>query len=592
MSLRGDARKLAALLAVQTVLVAGIWAQRAGTPRSSGGGVRIAEPMVGIENAAPPLPPIYERRYEGNVKFTSRAELVLVPVVVKDKSGRFVSGLGVDDFTVTENGQPQKISTFEEVKPSVGPVQRPRLAPGEYTNVVVGTSAPRRLTIIALDLVNTPFLDQARAREQLIKYLAGQVDANNLTALVTIGSKGIQVVHDFTADPKILVAALKTVEGKLHLTEATSLSSARTDEIIAQAAADAGVTNQLMEFAAGGDFGAYRQGAAVATTLEAFQHIAQAFAGVPGRKSLLWATGSFPFNIDDGGGLAGGSQVYALYERTMQSLTSANIAVYPVDVRGLMTVGLPDSSAAATSRSAQIPAGGIAAATRAQADTIATLEIFAAMTGGKAFYNRNDLSTSFKEASEDSSGYYMLGYYLNKQNTKAGWRKLKVKVAREDVRVRARTGFFFDQSTVDPSLNRELDLFVAISSPLDYTALPITVRWTQADGKGSKKKVGFEIVLPANAATIEGGDNQLSLEFLAVAKTGKGESAANFGQTFRKRLTPEQAEQIRGSGITYHNVIEVSPGDYGVRFVVRDNLSGRMGSVLAPLRLDEVGQLR
>ena len=592
MSLRGDARKLTTVVVALALMLAPGWGQRGGTPRSGGGSRNAESSLVGIENAAPPPPPIYERRYEGSVKFTSRAELVLVPVVVKDKSGNFVTGLSADDFTVMENGQPQKISTFEEVRPSASPVQRPRLAPLEYTNAVTGGSSPRRMTIIALDLVNTPFLDQARAREQLLKYLAEQVDANNLTALVAIHSKGITVIQDFTGDPKALVAGLRTVQGKLHLTEATSLSSPRTDEIIAQAAGDSAVIAQLMEFAAPADFGSYRQGAAVATTLEAFQHIAQAFAGVPGRKSLLWATGSFPFNIDDGGGLVGGSQVYALYERTMQSLASANIAVYPVDVRGLMVVGPPDSSTAATSRGAMFPGPAINAAGRAHADTITTLEAFAAMTGGKAFYNRNDLSTSFKEASDDSGAYYMLGYYLDKKNTKAGWRKLKVKVARADVHVRARTGFFVDQSTVDPNLTRELDLAVAVQSPLDYTALPITVRWTQAEGKGGKKKVGFEIVLPANAATIEGADNRLSLEFLAVAKTGKGESAANFGQTFQKKLTPEQAEQIRGSGITYHNVIEVSPGDYGVRFVVRDNVSGKMGSVLAPLHLNEVGQLR
>ncbi|HEV2021638.1 MAG TPA: VWA domain-containing protein [Terriglobales bacterium] len=201
--------------------------------------------MTGIENAAPPPPPIYERRYEGSVKFTSRAELVLVPVVVKDKSGNFVTGLTVDDFTVTENGQPQKVSTFEEVKPSASPVERPRLAPMEYTNVVTGGSSPRRMTIIALDLVNTPFLDQARAREQLLKYLAEQVDANNLTALVTIHIKGITVIQDFTGDPKALVAGLQTVKGKLHLTEATSLSSPRTDEIIAQAAGDVGVAHGI-----------------------------------------------------------------------------------------------------------------------------------------------------------------------------------------------------------------------------------------------------------------------------------------------------------------------------------------------------------
>src|SRR5262249_41196546 len=160
-----------------------------------------------------------------------------------------------------------------------------------------------------------------------------------------------------------------------------------------------------------------------------------------------------------------------------------------------------------------------------------------------------------------SAAYYMLGYYLDKKNTKSGWRKLKVRVARDDVRVRARTGFFVDQSMVDPSLTRELDLAVALLSPLDYTSVPMTVRWTEVKGSGGKRKVGFEIVLPANVASIDESDgNRYSLEFLAQARTGNGEAAANVGQTIQGKLTPQQAEQIRGSGITYHYAIEVSPG--------------------------------
>ena len=161
-----------------------------------------------------------------------------------------------------------------------------------------------------------------------------------------------------------------------------------------------------------------------------------------------------------------------------------------------------------------------------------------------------------------------------------------MKVAREGVEVRARNGFFITRTTVDPTLSRQTDIFVALQSPLDYTALPVHVRWLENKGKpGKKRKILFEIVLPANTATVSGSDNHMSLDFAASALTTEGKSAREYSKTIDQRLTPEGLAQIRENGITYGDAIEVGPGDYTVRFVVRDNLTGRMGSVSAPLKV-------
>src|SRR5579884_3485659 len=137
--------------------------------------------------------------------FVSRTELVQVPVVVTNGSGH-VAGLTKDDFILQENGKDRPIATFEEVKTAPGSVRRTQGAFGEYSNTYSGTTGPKSLTIFALDLINTPFYDQTYARQQLIKFLATRLNANEPTALILINRSGIRVLHDFTTDTSVLIA--------------------------------------------------------------------------------------------------------------------------------------------------------------------------------------------------------------------------------------------------------------------------------------------------------------------------------------------------------------------------------------------------
>jgi VWFA-related protein len=149
------------------------------------------------------------------VKFTARTELVLIPTLVTDKSGNHISGLKKEDFTVLENGAPQKIATFEEITSDAHRLSRPT-NPNEFSNSVAGGSSNRRITLIVLDFINTRFADQAYARQDLLKYLTQSVDQHEPTALYTLTRTGIHVIHDFTTDPRILVAALHKVKGDAY----------------------------------------------------------------------------------------------------------------------------------------------------------------------------------------------------------------------------------------------------------------------------------------------------------------------------------------------------------------------------------------
>jgi|ERR1022692_526127 VWFA-related protein len=532
------------------------------------------------------------------LKFTARTELVLIPTLVTDKSGNHISGLKKEDFTVLENGAEQKVATFEEITSDPQRWSRPR-NPNEYSNTLAGQAANRRVTLIVLDLLNTPFVDQAYARKDLLKYLTQSVDQREPTALYTLTRSGLHIIHDFTTDPRVLVAALHKVKGDA----AQMVDDAGTVEAVTGSASPDGSAGlidsgavateaqqiQAMLEDAELNFQSFQQRLAITYTLQAMQQVAQALAGFPGRKSLIWASGGFPFNVSDNtmqlapAGRDTLSDVLPMYERTWDLLNNAQIALYPVDVKGLQVVGTPSASVRNPGRNYTRNTSN------RDLDTRATLQTFAAMTGGRAYYNSNDLVKGFQNAVSDSAEYYMVGYYLDRSNTKPGWRKLVVKVKREHVEVRARSGFFVTNATVDPENNRNNDISSALQSPLDFTSLALVARWDKVEpGKlPGKKHVKYSMHLAPDPALIDRADNNhLVLDFVVMAKTAEGKPVDQpSDQKYDAHLTPEKLSTM-SQGIDYKGALDLAPGEYTVRFVIRDDLSGRVGSVAAPLKVE------
>jgi len=299
---------------------------------------------------------------------------VLVSAIVHDKGGQHVAGLTQGDFRVLEDGRPQEIKIFEEVKTSAGEASTPEpLPPNTFSNRVgAAGSQLQRLTIIAFDMLNMPTLKQADARKALWDLLAEAGKSMEPTAVYSISSRGVQVISDFSTNPHLLAEAVRRVkagrqvvadvrlEGTPHedvesdqytMSSRIQLGSGsgggwRMTAILQQMEAlqkevDLNVTSQLR-----------RQ--AVLDTLAGLQQIAQACALLPGRKSLVWVTGGFPFDISPtdmsimGSPFPGGrrdwSDVYPEYLRTWRALNDAQVALYPVDVRGMTNPMLVDPS--------------------------------------------------------------------------------------------------------------------------------------------------------------------------------------------------------------------------------------------------------
>jgi VWFA-related protein len=529
---------------------------------------------------------------EGKLEFRTETILVQVPVVVTGKNGGHVRGLTKDDFHLLENGKQQSISTFEEVVASNSRLSPPASMPGEFRNLTLPDKEPHAVTVIALDTVNTPFLDQTFGRHELVKYLAKNLDVSQALALMIITSHGLKIVQGLTGDPAQLLQAVKKVSGELPGDVGISLDAqadAATGNIPAVSMISPGSdpTSAMESFVEHGDalYAQFYQASAIETTLNAFRAIAWSLSGIPGRKSLLWATGSFPFVISSPDVVPGG-YLSPLYERTMQELNAAQISVYPIDVRGLVdAIGMGDAS----QLSAPTPQR-MSNRVWLQQSKIDSLNEFADMTGGKAFYNTNDLATSFKRAAEDGSSYYLLGYYLDTKNNHAGWRQLKVKVDKKDIEVRARKGFFVTNATIRAEMTRNTDINYALNSPLEGTGVPLTVKWLGVSGSADKKTAQLLIHLPPDSVSLVGRDqNQLNFDFALAAYSDKskdGKPVLTRGKVINPTITPEKLATLRKDGVGFTDSMELAPGQYNIRVVIRDNVTGKIGSVTAPLTVN------
>lgn len=530
---------------------------------------------------------------KANAKITSSVELVLIPAIVTDKSGKPVRNLSKNDFTLFENNRPQTISVFEEVQEARDSRRaQPATVPGkqEFTNTYGASTVG--LTVIAIDLINTPAQVQINLRDELIKFLDGAAQRPQAIAIVTLTSAGVHVLHDFTTDRQVLVLAL----AKLHNTVSSREPAAPTpiDEDIRQLAMTENLSVELalqldnlgrMKDAVERNR-RFRTRAARQDTLGALAELAHYLGGVPGRKTVVWASAGFPFG-DNIFVNRGGTRVAMNLEnlgsaldeeaRVWHLLAAANIAIYPVDARGIVNAAF--STISPEFKTSPLYSDKDVAQREFQAN-ISTFESLAQATGGVPCYNRSDLHNCFRDAMDDGQHYYMLGYYLPKGQP--GWRALKVQVQAKHVAVRTRTGVLVAPPASSQASDSQQDVRRALAAPFAFSSLPLRGAWLSTDERGA---VRFELTIAPESLAHTLSQQELDLSIIAVAKDREGKAAATISQKVTRHLDASSSDTIREAGIRYTNRFALQSGQYQVTFVVRDNISGNVGSVRAALDL-------
>ncbi len=524
----------------------------------------------------------------GTATITSATELVLIPTVINDKSGAHVSGLKKEEFVLKQDGKVQPIAIFEEVRTNATRLHRSEGEHGTFSNVEPGVSGNPRLSIIVLDFVNTPLPDQANARTALLKFLSEVAESGEPMCLLALTGGGLKLLHDFTDDPKLLAIALREAKSEAapmihdqvvdpHHPTGGPLAKALTAMIRGQLESEAQIASLETKTAA-------------SLTVEALLQIAKAFRGLPGRKSLVWASSGFPFSLspsssmDDEVPVHGSNEMQSTYDNLWRMMNDAQIAIYSVDLRSTNSNAFMTTGGVRPSDVGDPQFDTDALAHEKMLDTNSTLQLFAENTGGRAFLGGGSLLQSFRQAIQDDSSYYMLGYYVSPRNTKTGWHGVSVTVHSKGAKLRYRRGFFLTRDTSAPSAQRDIQL--ALASPLDFAGIPVSVTWlTQKTGNApGTKQVRFELVVPASFASLDEFDNHhMVVDIAAVARNLNGDAVTDVSQRIDAHLKGDGLEQIQQHGMTYRNGLQLPPGEYRVRFVVRDAIGNRLGSVAAPV---------
>jgi VWFA-related protein len=532
-----------------------------------------------------------------NLQSTTR--LVQVDTVVTDSHSRPVANLAASDFTVLENGKPQKIAFFSyespEKKVDSGPPHP--IAAGAFTNrPESGQSKP--VVILLLDGLNTPSSQQLYVRQQMLKYLADLQPSGARMAVLALGSD-LAVLQDFTTDLGALRASVKDYKrGRTRNdveTPTIDLAAASGGGVIpASASATAGPTGgalpgvqDLLEFfskSVAND----EQDVRIRVTIAALQAIAQSVAGYPGRKSLIWMSSSFPFTLSFGDSPISHFAFYKQYaddiRKTTALLTDANVAVYPIDAHGLISGGgVADVGITATSGA---PSTDLSAEAFKNFRSDETQNTVAQDTGGKVFRNSNDLTEAVKTAIDDSSSYYVLGYYLDQKKLDGKFHTLRVKVDRDGVNVRSRTGYYALDAQAwrkrqDEGTNAARLAGLAATGVL-FVAQPIKPK---APGQPAL----IEILVDPSTISFGAGPEDtysidLNFEVAALKPDGKPEHVET--RTAAGDVRDTTYRQFLQSGIPMRVDMPLTAGRHLLRVTVRDNRTGHLGSLDVPLSTD------
>lgn len=411
---------------------------------------------MALAQSAPPAPRSTITQTTPTETLHTGTELVVIDVVVQNRDGHAVHGLTRDNFVLTEQKTPQTIRNFEEHTPAVQmpkPVMPP-MPPGvftDYTPVTPGST----LNVLLLDRLNTPMQDQNFLRQQLLDFVKKGKPGEQV-AIFELGSR-VFMLQGFTTDQAILRKALDhkmVASGSPLLND--MVGGGTGPDSLAQSADSLGQPDvEMMALLAqvDNDVKTFQATARAETTLDAFNSIGHYLSNFPGRKNVLWFSGSFPLSIEPNptvnNDLSAMEDVNDEIRETTNLLTRAQVAVYPIDARGLMiapALQASDNSAAISSRT-QL-AASLHEFHEDQIAEHATMEKMAGETGGKAFFNTNGLSAAAAEAMDAGSNYYTLTYTPSDHDWNGRFRDIKVKLAGPPadglLRLTYRQGYYAD----------------------------------------------------------------------------------------------------------------------------------------------------
>ena len=495
--------------------------------------------------------------------FRASAQLVQINVIASDKKGN-VANLTKDVFLITDAGKPRSIAVFSETSAFASGAVANSLPADTFSN---RTAATPNVTVILLDRLNTfaggsevyeerprwmEDLAVANARQHLIRFVS-TLRPDDCIAIYSLGNS-LSVLSDFTSDR----AQLKSV---LEKYQPGSLSSREAAEPLPVHTPVPGDFNAAVDRERRNLAGIVNRNRAE-TTMAALAAIAAHVAGIPGRKSLVWLTSDPPVR----GAVAA------------QVASRANMAIYPVDARGL----LPETPISDNGDAAAPGVFGRFAGATAQSSQplgINAMLDLAADTGGRAFTNTNDLEGAIRRALDDGALTYTLGFYVDAASLDGKAHELKVSVKRPGIRLRY-PKFYSAVPDTETAEAKRVEFQRALESPLEAGTIPLVAHITRSKGEIAVTGVidirSFQL---AQVKSIRRG----AVEIYIYQQNSVGLILRKSRSKLDLQLTSENYKAYLKSGVFFRQIVSAENGAAVIRILAGDPNTGAIGSLIVPM---------
>jgi VWFA-related protein len=556
--------------------------------------------------------PITETPPTDATVLTMNARTVIVDVVVTGKDGRPVQGLHQQDFAVSEDGHPQQITTFEEHPGPHPPPPLPPLPRNIFTNIPRASPAGSPIVLL-LDSLNTPLADQTLVRQQMLSYLK-HLQPGVPMAIFTLGSQ-LRYIQGFTDDP----AVLRSVANNLHSGAAqegspllkTKPETTTEQTAIAQVADTPGMGQMaaaLQQFLA--EQKSSQDSVRALTTLDALQKLAHYLGGIPGRKSVIWFSGSFPSYIFLEQTLTGPSTIERTFfeesRKTVAALATAEVAIYPIAAEGLANNSLYDADNQITGHTSsevrQRSIDSLSAEDKQRNADHTTMDQIAKDTGGRAFYNNNGIDKAIARVAENAAHYYTLSYTPSDAKENDHFRKIKVQLTSEHASLAYRDGYFAINPAPPKALDPKVDPLVPYMQPdvPDSTEIPLALLLQPAPTTATCPSDNHDLTAPLPCesavfviaakglqfATAHDGSKHDTVEVTLIAYNDHGEILNWIVRRVNLDMDATRYAQVQSNGVHFNLALGIPEGATTLRGGVYDPASGLAGTLAVPLAND------
>jgi VWFA-related protein len=512
----------------------------------------------------------------------STSEVVRIDIQVTDKNGKTIKGLKPEQFTITDDGKAQKISTFsyedieaiqtarssEDSEPVVVAVDTPR---GTNPDTVSTVTRDRRMLVLYFDLSSMEPDDLLRAHDAAVKFINTQMQKADLVSVVAYGTQ-LSIWSDFTNNHDTLLKAISRLQpGVNSELAALDTAAAQNGEYDVTQDTQAAFTQDQTEF------NTFNTDA----KLEAIEGLANVLAALPGRKSIIHFTGGITQT---------GEENRTELRAATDAANRADTSIYEIDARGLFASPPGgDVTASASTGNSMFSGASVYAQTDARLDSRDTLSTLASDTGGRAFYDLGDLSQALPEIQADNMGYYLASYVLP-SNTKhdGSWHQIRVKVTGvPGAHVKSRDGYYAPRDFQHlMKQDKEDQLEEALESDDPIVELPIAVE--TAAFRVNPNQVYVPISAKISSSALEWAqkhdEHQVGFDFayeVRVLLNGNptGIPIADKRDTINVKLDSTNFDQVKQNNLVYQGGVLLAPGrTYRLKFIARENESGKLGT--------------